>query len=352
MPNIIWIRKGNVKHNMGTQLGANKLKIGKLSNEVLKENILDKIKKNRDDVLLGAGIGEDIAAIDFGDEVCVLSMDPVTSSYCQVGSIAVHVSCNDIVSSGSEPVGILVTLLAPPSAMIEDIGRVMDDIMDAAGKLNVDVIGGHTEVTDAVNRIVVVSTVVGRVKKDRLISSGGARPGDSIIMTKWAGIEGTSIIASDCTEKVAEIFGAEFAQIASDLKNYISVVPEGMIAAASGVVNAMHDITEGGVLGAVWELAEASGCGAKIYRDRISIKDETIKICELFEIDPLKLISSGSMLIACANENAETLVSSLYEARIFANIIGVITEDKRKIIVDTGVEKEIKPPESDEIYKI
>ncbi len=325
------------------------MKVGKLPNDVLKKIILDKLKSKRPDILVRPNIGEDCCAVDFGENVCLLSTDPITGAVNEIGRLAVHVSCNDIASCGVEPLGLLITLLAPPDTTEEDIETIMGQIAQEATALDVDIIGGHTEITEAVNRCVIVCTSVGKVHKEKMVTTSGAKPGDQIILTKSAGLEGTAIIAHDKEEYVASKLGQELADRAKTFINRISAVKEGKIAGEYGV-NAMHDVTEGGVLGALWEVAEASGTGVIVYRERIPVEPETAQITELFNIDPLKLISSGCMLITCPD--GEGLVKKLKSNGIPAAIIGEVTAGPDKKMVSGEHEECIPQPDSDELYKV
>jgi hydrogenase maturation factor len=323
--------------------------IGKVPNDILKKIILDKIKHKRQEVLIRPKIGEDCCAVDIGSHVCVLSTDPITGAVNQVGRLAVHVSCNDIASCGVEPIGLLVDILAPPEADEKDLDMVMSQICDTAASLNVDILGGHTEVTDAVNRFVIIGTAVGKALRDGLVTTSGAKAGDDIVMTKSAGIEGTAIIASDNEEKLLGVLDKEIIERAKTFINDISVVKEGIIAGQFGV-NSMHDVTEGGVLGAVWEIAEASDVGAIVYKEKIPIEKETAEISRVLGIDPLKLISSGCMMITC--KNGEKLVKILNDNNIKAAVIGTVTEELNKILIDSGGIDKITQPDADELYRI
>lgn len=325
------------------------MEIGKLPNETLKSLILNKIQNNRKEVLVRPSVGEDCGAVDFGEEICVISTDPITGTENQIGTIAVNVALNDIASSGAEPVGLMVTMLIPPQATLSSVENVIDQLTQTAAKSNVDIIGGHTEVTDAVNRFVLSITAIGKTLNRTVIKTSGAKPGDDLILTKFAGLEGTSILAFDYQKELAERFGNELIESAKSLINQISVVEEGLIAARFGA-HAMHDVTEGGVLGAIWEMCHASGCGAKVYKNAIPVLKETKLICEYFNIDPLKLISSGCMLIAC--ENGLKLTEELLKKGIKAVIIGEITQDKGIILSGDCHDIMIPPPESDELYKV
>lgn len=326
-----------------------RLEVGKVPNNILKESILDKIRFNRKEVLIRPKIGEDCTAVDFGENACVLTSDPITGSVNDVGRLAVHVSCNDIASCGAEPLGLLVTLLAPPETTERELEMVMEQLAETANFLNVDIIGGHTEITRAVNRLVIVSTAVGKILKDKVVSTSGAKAGEDVVMTKFAGIEGTAIIASDKEDELLKIFDKDFLEKAKSYVKNISVVKEGVIAGEFGV-SSMHDVTEGGILGAVWEIAEASGTGVEIEKNKIPIAFETLKIAEYYDIDPLKLISSGCMVITC--DNGYGLVKKLKASGIEASVIGKMTDRADRLLYDGERTEKILQPDADELYKV
>lgn len=326
------------------------LKIGKLPTDVLKKCILDNISIKRPEVLVHSGIGEDCSIISFKDQCCVLSSDPITGSSSSIGRLAVHISCNDIASSGVEPVGILVTILAPEETTEQDIYDLMNEINNAASEIGVEILGGHTEVTAAVNKLVVSTTAVGKGPIDGYISSSGVQTGDSIIVTKFAGLEGTSIIANDLEDSLRGKVSREILDNAKGFISMISVVKEGMIGQKTGVTS-MHDATEGGLLGAVWEIAEASQKGFEIYKDRIPIKHETEQICSILDLNPLKLISSGMMVMTTSD--GEALLSALSAEGINAACIGSIINDKnRRVLISSSAEENVEPPEADELFKV
>lgn len=325
------------------------LEIGKVPNDILNRIVLEKITYKRSEVLLRPKIGEDCSAVDFGDNTCVLSSDPITGAVNEIGRLAVHISCNDIASCGAEPLGLLVTILLPPGTETNELETVMNSIYETSEALNVDILGGHTEITDAVSRPVIISTGVGKVLKGRVVSTSGAQAGDYVILTKSAGIEGTSIIAHDREDELIPALGTELVNRAKKFIESISVVKEGLVAGAFGV-NAMHDVTEGGVMGAVWELAESSEKGIIIYEDKIPIEPETRSICAFYGIDPLKLISSGCMMISC--QDGEGLLSKFKEEGIKAAIIGRVIEEKNKLFQGRNGSITIEQPGSDELYKV
>jgi hydrogenase expression/formation protein HypE len=325
------------------------MQIGKLPNEVLRHLILNKIRNTRSEVVVNPAVGEDCSAVDLGQELCVLSSDPITGTENEIGRIAVHVSCNDIAASGAEPIGIMVTLLIPPGASMSDVEKIMKQLANTATAARVDIIGGHTEVTDAVNRFVISVTAVGKTVGKNVIKTSGVKPGDSFILTKTAGLEGTAILAFEYQKELARKFGSQLVIEAKKLMVQLSVVKEGMIAAKHGV-HAMHDVTEGGVLGAVWEMCDASGCGAEIDKKSIPVLEATNTICNYFNINPLKLISSGCMLIA--DQNGSALIEKLANEGIPAAVIGKATEKKTRLLVTETGAVIIPSPKSDELYKV
>lgn len=323
------------------------MKIGKLTNEQLKSIVFTRLHPKHD-VLLRSGVGEDCAAIDFGGEACVLSTDPITGAATNLGKLAVDISCNDVASSGARPYAVLITMLVPPDSTYEDMEKVMDQLADEADRMGVDIIGGHTEVTDAVSRIVLSATVIGRIETDKIVKSSGAKPGDFILMTGYAAMEGTYIIANDRKDQLAGILTDEDRKTLDNLCSGISVVEEGVTAGLSGAT-AMHDVTEGGIYGAIYELCEASCVGCEIYKEKIPVLDVTRKICGKYGIDPYRLIGSGSMLITAGN--AEEMTAALNKKGIKVSVIGKIIGIGINLI-EQGKVSQIQPPAADELFSI
>lgn len=324
------------------------MKIGKLQWKDLNKIINENRGITRTDVRISGGIGEDCSVVNFGEYECVLSTDPITAAENNVGKLAVHINANDIASCGVEPIGILVTILAPINVKLEEIESVMSEIDTETRKLNMQILGGHTEVTDAVNRIIVSCTVIGRTEAGMAISTSGAKEGDEIVITKHLCLEGTSILVNDYYNEVIKTLSYEEVEEAKKYIDNLSVVKEGKIAGEFGA-NSMHDITEGGILGALWEVAEGSNVGFKLYNDRLPITDITKKVCRLFNIDPLKFISSGSMVITC--KEGDKLVEKLKENGVQAAVVGEIIKSD-KILVIEGKEELVPPPEEDELLKV
>ena len=328
-----------------------KLEIGKVPVDILNRIVLDPINNNinkRKDIVVRPSTGEDCSAVDPGGEICVLSTDPITAAGSNAGYLVVHINCNDAASAGAEPIGMLLTALLPYGSTEEDLKEIVDGAYKAAGEIGIEILGGHTEITEAVNKPVVNGTVIAKTKNRKFISSGGAKTGQHIIMSKWAAIEGTSIIASDYEDKMDGFISKEAIDEAKALASKISVVKEGIIASEYGAT-AMHDATEGGILGAVWEIAECSKVGVELYADEIPVLECTKEVCKFADIDYLRLISSGTMVMTAFD--GEKLVTKLKESGINAAVIGRVT-DKGRYVTRNNKRVELIPQEKDEIYKV
>lgn len=320
------------------------MRLGKLDNDQLEQLVLNKFHRTRPESLYAPGVGQDCAVLNLGGDFAVLSCDPITSAgVAHLGHLTVHVNCNDAAAAGADPVGLLVTLLAPPSATESDIGRIADDLAVAAAEAGVDILGGHTEVTNAVTRFVTCATVLARQQKADMLS--GIQPGDQIVMTKWAGLEGTSILVGDYADRLKNIPQSTLDE-ANSLAHLLSIAPESRIA-LDHRATAMHDVTEGGILGAAWELGFVGDCGIQLDVSAIPVLDVTNTICNQLGLDPLRLIGSGSLLIAC--RDGRGLVNALEQAGIHGTIIGVVQEAPG--LFDLAGQP-IDPPGADEIYRL
>ena len=321
---------------------------GKLNWDVLKKLIDRNQGAIRVEVEKGGVVGEDCAVVNLGEEKLILSTDPVTAAAENAGHIAFHININDIATTGAKPLGIMVTILAPKGASLIDIEKIMRDISKEAKENDVMILGGHTEVTDAVNRMIVSITAIGTMNHgDEVVWTGGAKANDKLIITKALGLEGTSILVNDFFEKSKEVLTDDEMEAARKFSSELSVLKEGRI--MRKLASSMHDITEGGVLGALWEVKEASGKGFKVNYDQLPVREVTKKLCEAFSLDPLKLISSGSMLMSV--KDAEEALAVLKKHNIEAHVIGEVLEEG-SILVKDGEEIHIEAPLRDEIYKL
>lgn len=339
------------------------LKAGKLDSDLLKKLVFEKITYRNDDVKVRPGIGEDCAVIDFGENECIMSTDPITAAVNDIGRLAIHITCNDIASNGVQPLGIMLAVMLPEGTTEDDVAHIMGQAAETAAALNVEIIGGHTEITPAVKQPVIVSTAIGKTPAGTSQSGDNMEQGDYIMMTKSVGLEGTGIIACDYEERLSRVMNKVEIAKAKSFLNLVSVVKEGVAAGGVGT-HGMHDITEGGILGAVWEMCQISHKGAQIWLEEIPMEPETGKVCDMFGINPLRLISSGSMVIIVPSAKKEKMIAAMNEAGVPCSIIGRIEEEAYgvKLMKGTVIEEdtvrgfekisEVDPPSADEIYKV
>ncbi len=326
------------------------MEIGKLPENVLKRSVIKQLHVKRPEVGSGPSVGEDCATVQIGpDEEIVLSTDPITGTASDIGELAVTISVNDLASAGAEPIGILLTVLLTPRMREAKLKAIMEQVDLACKRYNVQVIGGHTEVTEAVTQPLISVTAVGKVKKGQMVSTGGAKPGMDLVLTKWIALEGTSIIAKDYEKELLEKLPQSLVDTAKSFDKYLSVLPESRIAVEHGVA-AMHDVTEGGIFGALWEMGEASGVGLDVDLKAIPVKQETIEVCEYFGINPYELISSGAMLIA--TEDGNGLVRKLNDAGVASAIIGKSNSSNDKRVINGDEIRFLEPPKSDALYSV
>lgn len=328
------------------------LKTGKLDSDLLKSLVFEKIKYRNEDVKVRPGIGEDCAVVSYGDYDCIMSTDPITAAASEVGRLAIHITCNDIASNGVQPLGILLAVMLPEGTTEEDVAEIMSQAADTATEVGVEIIGGHTEITPAVNQPVIVSTAIGKALADTFQTGDSLAEGDVIMITKSVGLEGTGIIAGDYAEELEGVLSREEMDNALSFFDKVSVVKEGVCAGKVGT-HGMHDITEGGILGAVWEMCQIAGVGAEIDCDAIPMEKETDKVCRHFGIDPLRLISSGSMVIMVPEGKVEAMKSAMSEINVDISPIGIIRNRDFGIMMKVGGNiRTVQPPDTDELYKV
>lgn len=280
-------------------------------------------------VLVGPGCGVDAAVIAVGRHRLILKSDPVTFTAGRVGWYVVQVNANDVAVMGGRPAWFQPTVLVPPGSRASAVMRIARDIDLACRALGVAVTGGHTEVTDAVTRPVVAGDMQGLLRASRIITAGGARPGDRLLLTKAAGIEGTAVLAQERAKELGRALPATLLRAARRLRDLpgISVVPEALIAARHGA-SAMHDPTEGGIRAGLHEIAFASRVRLDVDLDRIPVLPPTAAICRHYGIDPLGLIGSGALLVAVPAARVPLLLRAWARRGIGGRIIGSIASGR------------------------
>jgi hydrogenase expression/formation protein HypE len=322
------------------------LAAGKVPPDLLEKMVFSRLGQSRKEVVLTPAIGEDTAALDLGQELILATTDPITGAEEKAGWLAVKVALNDIAAAGGEPVCILVTLLLHETALLSELDTIMNDIHDACMEEGVQVAGGHTEVTPGLKQPIISVTALGKTRNRRILSSAGAKVGDDIIVTKWAGMEGTSILVRDFRETFEGLLDESSIRQAEDLFKMISVTKEGKIA-ADNHAHACHDATEGGVLGAIYEICQASGLGALVYADEIPVLPVTLRVARYCKIDPLKLVSSGCLIVTASNGGE--LCKKFKEAGISATVVGKVTSGLREIR-RCGKNSSLEPPGPDQLW--
>jgi hydrogenase maturation factor len=328
------------------------MKTGKIPESVLKRSVIKQVKVNKNKILSGPGVGMDCGALELkAGEIAVLSTSPVSGTEKEIGVYALMSVANNLAASGADPVGIMLTILLPPKTEEAVLRDLVKSVAGKAKACGMAILGGHTETMEAVLAPVISITGVGKVRKDKMVSAAGARPGHEIIMTKYAGLAGTAKLALLKEEELKARYPLSFIREAQDFITMYSVTQEAEVAREYDVA-AMHDISECGLFGALWEIAAASKVGLEIELSKVPIRQQTVEVCEFYDLNPYMLRSGGSLLIVA--ERGSDLVDALHNAGIEAAVIGKIREDNDKIVI-YGEDREtrfLEPPRRDEIYKV
>ena len=303
-------------------VGKKRLQCGKLPPRMMAK-LLRGLGARDPSVTVGPSVGEDTAAIALGREYLIVTSDPITLAGEGAAKLLLQVNANDLATRGVRPRYLQAIAMLPPGTLASEVEGLFGELDRCARRMGIAITGGHTEVTDAVSRPVLVGTMFGLSRNRRLLSSGGAKPGDALVMTESAGIEGTIILARSRGREIAKALGERSRREALGLAESpgTSVVQAGLIAAKAGA-HAMHDPTEGGVGAAIHEMAVASRLRIEVDLDRIAIRSVTADVCGMFGIEPLGLISSGALLIAIAPGRVGQLLAAMRRVKIDAAVIG------------------------------
>lgn len=278
-------------------------------------------------VVVGPQVGEDAAVLEMGDRYLVAKSDPVTFATDAIGWYAVHVNANDVACSGAAPRWFLATLLLPEdrtdAALVDDI---FEQIVRACQEIGATLVGGHTEITYGLERPILAGAMLGEVAPERLVTTGGARPGDAVLLTQQVAVEATAIIAREKRDELSQRHGlsAQYLDRCADFiyRPGISVVRAAQVATAAAPIHALHDPTEGGLATGLWELATAAGVGLEIEAQAVPIYPETRALCDVYGLDPWGVIGSGALLLTVGASDAARVCDALDEAGIEATVIG------------------------------
>lgn len=341
------------------------MRLGKLSDSILKRTVLKQIKKRRSEIISGAGIGEDCAIFALSGDKFATCVVEYTVKDRQDMIRAIYKSTNNLAASGAEPIAVMLSIILPERASEEKLKKLMDGASQAAAELNIQIAGGHTTVSKYVSEKLAVITAYGTYAQTKEEGSGvvhtvqnresgnvyttkGAKPGQDIVMSKWIGLEGTAILAAMKKEEMLARYPEYLIDEAVSFDKYLSIIPEAATAMKSGVC-VMHDASEGGIMATLWELAESSGVGLHIDLKKLPIRQETVEVCEFCDVNPYELLSGGCLVMTTEDGNA--LVRALEEQNIPAVVVGKITDSNDRIIVNGEEKRYLDKPKTDEIYR-
>ena len=368
------------------------MKKGKLSESILKRSVLKQIKTKNDEVIKGAGVGVDCAflAWERGERepeeiLTALSVQSVSLPVRDAGRLAFMAAVNNLAAGGAVPLAVMVSLVLPEETEEIWLKEIMKQIEGCCKDLHMEIAGGHTEISGSVKAPVITVTAIGkkyglaepyakaetggsRSACEKAETGGGwkacektepdkgrktcekAEPDDlEIVLSKWIGLEGTAIIAKEKEEELLSRYPLSLIKTAQSFEEYLSVLPEAATALKSGT-HAMHDSRNGGIFAALWELSQRMGVGLNIDLKKIPVKQETIEVCEFYDLNPYELLSGGSLLMAA--EDGKELVKELEKQGIFAAVIGKTAKGNQKLILNDEEVRYLEPPKPDEIYRI
>lgn len=341
------------------------MKTGKISESILKRSVLKYCKTKREEVVKGAAPGVDCAFFtypdrqgrdagsqlsDCQDKVFCAATQTVSLPVIRAGCYAVYAAVNAVAAGGGIPFAMQMALTLPEGTEESELKRIMQMTEEAAGICKVQIAGGHTEVTGAVKYPVISVTAFGyRLEAAERVSRGLPAAGQAVVMTKWMGLEGTAVLAQEREAELLERYPFSITTAAKGFEKYLPVLPEAATALKSGAT-AMHDMRNGGVFGGLYELAGRLGVGLSIDLKKIPVKQETIEICEFFDLNPYGLLSGGSLLIVA--EDGDGMVKALQEAGIPAAVIGRTTDNNDKVLHNGEEIRFLEPARPDEIGKV
>lgn len=322
---------------------------GKISESILKRSVLKEIKIHRDEITKGAGVGTDCAFfVPKENTAAVFSTDTAIPRLRDGIYFSIYKIAANIAAAGGRAIAVQLAVLLPENETEDTIKEIMRHADRACKELQIEVAGGHTEVSSAVTEPVVTVTGIGEAEISGAHEKAAATEDLDLVVTKWIGLEGTAIASREGKTSLLTRYPERMVEEAASFIKYLDVYPEAALAVKSGVCR-MHDISRGGILAALWDMAASAGVGLDIDLKKIPIRQETVEICEHFGLNPYGMISGGSLLIAV--KNGESLVEELLQHDIYAAVIGHTTKSNDKIIRNEEDIRYLDRPAQDEIYK-
>ncbi|SHI64781.1 AIR synthase-related protein [Parasporobacterium paucivorans] len=327
------------------------MKQGKISETVYKRSIIKGIHFKKPEVLQGVTLPGTSSAMRISGDGNTLVTAGFSSRNigADAESIGIISVVNEIRSRGAEPLGVIINLLYPPGYTEGELKSAIHSFDDECARQGMPILSVNGEVTDNVVRPVINLTGLGKAQEGRLLSLSDCRPGQDIVMSKHAGMEGTWLIGQMKKAALEARFSQRFIMDINRYKTEFSVAREAAAAGRHGVT-AMQNVREFGVFGALWDLGTAAKTGIRVELKKINIRQETIEVCELFGLNPYQLLSEGSLLMIA--DDGEALVHELEKEDIPASVIGRLTPGNDRVIVNDGEERYLMPPLNDEIEKL
>lgn len=315
------------------------MKIGKIDFETFNSFLLKRLGKKDDSVLVPPMTGIDAGVIDIGnDQVLIVAEDPIFTipglPLEMFGWYTVHIGASDVAVMGVKPRYMTYTLLMPPETSEEEFRNIIDSIHETAIELEITIVGGHTGYYPGFASPTIGGvTVFAFTQKKAYVTPAGARPGDEVILTKGPAIETAGILSVVREKELLQKYPLSLVRKAQALCKQMTVVKDALVAMKAGGVTSMHDATEGGVIGGLFEVANASSVGMEIEESLFILPEEVKMVCDAFAIDPVAAIAEGSLLITVNKEFSSRVIASLSEEGIEASVIGhVIPDSSRRII--------------------
>jgi hydrogenase expression/formation protein HypE len=335
--------------------------IGKISPAIFNSLIYPRLGAKNDHILVGPQHGVDVAIVEIGGKAVSFTTDPVfivpEYGFKRAAWFAIHIIASDSVTSGLKPKFLSIDLNLPMAMTKSELEVVWEVMHQECEKLGIAVVTGHTARYENCHYPMVGgATVVGIGELDEYVTPKFCKAGDKIIITKGPAIEATGIFAAMFPKVIEKEYGAEFSRKVQQVFYKMSVVEDALTAVSVGVrekgVTAMHDATECGIWGALYEVAQASGLGVRVEKEKIVVEEGVLEICRLFDIDPYASISEGTLIIACRANKAAEIVKALAGNNIKSSVVGELTrQEKGMVLVEKGKEKKLEHPIVDPFWR-
>lgn len=324
------------------------MRTGTISETVLKRSVLKKITYQSPALVQGPAAGEScgrIAVEKAGD--MVFATVSVTGHTDTIADRAFYRMANDVSASGGKPAGMLVTLFLPVSEEEQKLKMIMERLAALAAAYEVDFLGGHTQIAETVSEPVLSLTGTGFADAHPVVKSGNLKPGSELVMTKWAGAAGAAALVKERRDEQSFCarFSGDFLDQTEEMFQCMSSIEDAEIAVGSGVT-ALHSAGASGLFGALWEMGSASGVGIQVELKKIPIRQETVEVCEFFDRNPYLIPSDGVLLAGVPKGEGEKLTEIFAQAGISAAVIGTVTDDRDRVVVNGDEKRFLVPPGS------